>query len=175
MGIGLELHGLRKDGTEFPIEISLSPLETEGGLLVSSAIRDVTDRKKSEERFRSLMEAAPDAMVIAGRDGRIVLVNAQTEKLFGYSRSELLGEVVEILVPERYRDMPPGNRQKSFHDPRTRGMGTGLELYGRRKDGVEFPIEISLSPLETEDGQLVASALRDITDRKKARSEEHTP
>jgi protein-histidine pros-kinase len=157
MGSGLELHGLRKDGTEFPIEISLSPLETEGGLLVSSAIRDVTDRKRS-----------PDAMVIAGRDGRIVLVNAQTEKLFGYSRSELLGEVVEILVPERYRDMHPGNRDKYFHDPRTRGMGTGLELYGRRKDGVEFPIEISLSPLETEDGQLVSSAIRDITDRKKA-------
>jgi PAS domain S-box-containing protein len=168
MGSGLELHGMRKDGSEFPIEISLSPLETEDGLLVSSAIRDVTERKKSEERFRSLMEAAPDAMVIASREGRIVLVNAQTEKLFGYARSELLGELVEMLVPERYRDKHPAHRQGYFRDPKTRGMGTGLELYGRRKDGVEFPIEISLSPIETEDGQLVSSAIRDITDRKKA-------
>jgi PAS domain S-box-containing protein len=168
MGTGLELHGLRGDGSEFPIEISLSPLETEDGLLVSSAIRDISDRKKSEERFRGLMEAAPDAMVIAGKDGRIILVNAQTEKLFGYSRTDLVGQFVEILVPERYRGKHPAHRIGYFVDPKTRSMGTGLELYGRRKDGSEFPIEISLSPLETEEGQLVSSAIRDITDRKKA-------
>ncbi len=168
MGTGLELHGLRSDGSEFPIEISLSPLETEDGLLVSSAIRDVSDRKKSEERFRGLMEAAPDAMVIAGRDGVIILVNAQTEKLFGYARAELIGQLVEILIPVRYRSKHPAHRTGYFIEPKTRAMGSGLELYGLRKDGSEFPIEISLSPLDTEEGQLVSSAIRDITDRKKA-------
>src|SRR5438067_1796353 len=104
MGSGLEIHGLRKDGSEFPIEISLSPLETEDGTLVSSAIRDITERKKAEEKFRGLLESAPDAMVIVGKDGRIMLVNAQTEKLFGYPRAELLGNTVEMLVPQRFRD-----------------------------------------------------------------------
>src|SRR5260370_26618106 len=95
MGSGLELYGRRKDGSEFPIEISLSPLETEDGTLVSSAIRDITERKRAEEKCRALLESAPDAMVIVGRAGRIALVNAQTEKLFGYARDELLGNTVD--------------------------------------------------------------------------------
>ena len=102
MGAGLELFGLRKDGTEFPIEISLSLIESGDGALVCAAIRDITDRKRIEERLRRLLDSAPDAMVIAGHDGRIVLVNSQTEKLFGYRREELLGQPVEVLVPERF-------------------------------------------------------------------------
>lgn len=168
MGSGLELYGLRRDGTEFPIEISLSPLETEEGTLVSSAIRDITERKKAEEKFKGLLESAPDAMVIMGRDGRILLVNAQTEKLFGYSRHELIGQWVELLVPERFRKPHPGHRTGYFANPKARSMGTGLELFGLRRDGREFPIEISLSPLETEEGLIVSSAIRDITDRKRA-------
>ena len=167
MGSGLELLGLRKDGSEFPIEISLSPMETESETLVSSAIRDISERKKSDERFRDLLESAPDAMVIVNSDGRILLVNAQTERLFGYSRQELIGQWVELLMPERFRRLHPRHRDRYYAAPHARGMGTGLELVGLRKDGTEFPIEISLSPLTTADGTVVSSAIRDITERKR--------
>ena len=171
MGSGLELYGLRKDGTEFPIEISLSPIQTGDGTLVASAIRDISDRKKADDQFRALLESAPDAMVIVGREGRIALVNAQTEKLFGYTRDELLGHTVEMLVPPRFRDQHPQRRSRYFADPKVRPMGAGLELYGLRKDGTEFRIEISLSPIETDDGRLVASVIRDISDRELAAQE----
>ena len=125
----------------------------------------------SAEVFRQLLESAPDAIVGIGRNGRIVLVNSQTELLFGYGRDELIGEPVETLVPERYRGGHGRHRDGYFADPRTRPMGANLELHGRRRDGSEFPAEISLSSIETEDGVLATAAIRDISDRKRAERE----
>jgi PAS domain S-box-containing protein len=168
MGAGLDLYGLRSDGSEFPAEISLSSIETPDGLLATAAIRDITDRKKAEAKFQQLLESAPDAIVGIDRNGRIGLVNAQTEKLFGYAREDLIGQPVEKLVPERYHGAHGAHRSGYFTDPRTRPMGAGLDLYGLRSDGSEFPAEISLSSIETEDGLLATAAIRDITDRKDA-------
>jgi PAS domain S-box-containing protein len=178
MGVGLELAGRRKDGSEFPVDMSLSPLETEHGQLVVAAIRDTTDQRraaevqqKSEERFRALVESSPDGMVLVDGSGAIQLVNAQTEFLFGYQRDELIGRPVEALLPERFHRSHIFHRAKYLDNPATRPMGVGLELAGRRKDGSEFPVDISLSFISTEAGRLAMARVRDITDRKRAEKE----
>jgi PAS domain S-box-containing protein len=168
MGAGMELAGRRRDGSTFPAEISLSAIDTEEGILVSAAVRDVTDRKRAEARFGGLLEAAPDAMVCVDADGRIALVNAQTERLFGYGRDELVGQPVEMLVPDAVREVHPSRRAGYMADPAPRPMGAGMELAGRRRDGSTFPAEISLSAIDTDQGILVTAAVRDVTDRKRA-------
>lgn len=168
MGEGTDLEGVRKDGECFPVEISLSPVTTDQGMFVVAAVRDATSRKKTQNQLRSLLETAPDAMVIINRGGEIVLINKQTEKLFGYARESLIGKPVEVLIPEHLRDGHLGHRDGYFHSPRVREMGAGQELAGRRNDGTVFPIEISLSPFESDEGLFATAAIRDITTRKQA-------
>lgn len=166
MGAGAELKGRRRSGEEFPVEVSLSPLQTEDGLMVISAVRDVSEQLNAARRFRALLEAAPDAMVIADEQGRIVLVNSQADALFGYTREELVGQKVEVLLPERFRHTHVAHREGYAAHPKFRAMGAGLELFARHKDGREFPVEVSLSPISTEQGMLTSAAVRDITERR---------
>jgi formate hydrogenlyase transcriptional activator len=175
MGAGLELFGRRKDGSEFPVDIMLSPMETAEGRVVISVIRDVSDRKRSEEavrrseaQFRALFEFSPDAIIASDQEGRITEVNARVESMFGYQRGELLGQPIDSLVPERFRHTHPARRKEYASAARVRPMGAGLELYGRRKDGSEFPADIMLGPVETEGGRIVLSVIRDLTEKREA-------
>jgi PAS domain S-box-containing protein len=166
MGASLDLSARRRDGSEFPAEISLSRVQLAEGNFTTVAIRDVSVRRRVEAKFRGLLEAAPDAIVIVDAKGSIVLLNAQAERMFGYGRAELLGASVDLLVPARDRERHASHRTGYTGNPRARSMGSDLDLQAVRKDGTTFPVEISLSPLETEDGTLISSAIRDVTGRK---------
>src|SRR5271155_4600022 len=175
IGTGIELIGRRKDGSQFPIEIMLSPLESQEGTLVTAAIRDISVRKAAdthlaqmEGRYRGLLEAAPDAMVVVNVSGEIVLLNVQAEKRFGYSRDELVGQKVKNIIPVGFAERIIADGTRSAAEALAQQIGTGIELIGRRKDGSEFPIEIMLSPLESVEGTLVTAAIRDISVRKEA-------
>ena len=169
IGTGIELTGLRKDGSEFPIEIMLSPLQSVEGILVTAAIRDISVRRAADERYRGLLEAAPDAMVVVNQSGEIVLLNVQAEKQFGYHRDELIGQKVKNLIPEGFAERLIADGTRTAAEALAQQIGTGIELIGRRKDGSEFPIEIMLSPLESFEGILVTAAIRDISVRKAAK------
>src|ERR1700733_11079828 len=175
IGTGIELSGQRKDGTRFPIEIMLSPLESSEGTLVTAAIRDISVRKAADEhlvqmeaRYRGLLEAAPDAMVVVNQGGNIVLLNLQAEKQFGYHRDELVGQPVKALIPEGFAERLIADGTRTAAEALAQQIGTGIELSGQRKDGTRFPIEIMLSPLESSEGTLVTAAIRDISVRKAA-------
>jgi diguanylate cyclase (GGDEF)-like protein/PAS domain S-box-containing protein len=178
IGAGIELEGMRKDGSHFPIEIMLSLLESPEGILITAAIRNITVRKEAEKhlvqmeaRYRGLLEAAPDAMVVVNRTGKIVLLNAQAEKQFGYHRDELVGRKVQSIIPKGFAARLIADKSCTATEVLAHQIGMGLELKGMRKDGSEFPIEIMLSPLESPEGILITAAIRDITLRKNA--EEH--
>ena len=171
---------VRKDGSRFWANVMITALRNKNGELLgfSKVTRDFTERKKTEEalrasenRFRSLFEFSPDAIVATDADGRIAELNGQVAKFFGYDRAELIGQPVEMLIPERFRNAHPRHRQEYSSEPRTRPMGIGLELQGRRKDGTEFPVEIMLSPVETPGGRVVLSVIRDLSEKKQAEEE----
>jgi len=175
IGTGIELIALRKNGTKFPIEIMLSPLDSAEGILVTAAIRDISVRKEAEKhlarmegRYRGLLEAAPDAMVVVNQKGDIVLLNVQAEKQFGYHRDELVGQRMKNIIPAGFAERLIADALRSTEDALAQQIGTGIEITGKRKDGTEFPIEIMLSPLESAEGVLVTAAIRDITTRKVA-------
>jgi len=167
MGTLVTVTGLRSDGTEFTAEASISEVDVSRSKLYTVILRDVTERKRSEEQLRLAIEAAPSGMILVDQQGQIILVNAQIEHQFGYSRHELLGQPVEVLVPESFRAAHVGDRQRFFSASSTRQMGKGRELFGRRKDGSEFPIEIGLNPVNAPEGIHVLASVIDITERKR--------
>ncbi len=164
---GLQLKGLRKDGRIFDVEIALTPVESNGELLVSSTVRDISADDSSEAYFRNVLESAPDAMVIIDHYGKISVVNAQAEQMFGYTREEMLGKEVEMLLPAELHHKHISHRAAYSRDPHLRPMGIGMDLSARRKDGTTFPVEISLSPVTSATGSFVSSVIRDVSARKK--------
>jgi len=167
MGHGRDLYGLHKSGMEFPVEVGLNPVETEhDGIFVLAAIVDITDRKHAEEMIHLAVEASPNGMVMTNHEGKIMMVNTTTEALFGYQREELLGQSIEVLLPESHRAHHPALRNDFIKHPSTRAMGHGRDLHGQHKNGKEFPVEVGLNPIQTPRGVMVLASVIDITERK---------
>ncbi|MGH9856281.1 MAG: PAS domain-containing sensor histidine kinase, partial [Acidobacteriota bacterium] len=164
----------KKEGTILYVDISRKPVLDETGSLqlIAINITDVTQAKVQRDafmianKFGGLLESVPDAIVLVNHTGRIVLANSNSEKLFGYTQQQLIGQLIEVLMPARFRQGHVAHRIRFTGEPKTRAMGAALELFGIRKDGTEFPVEVSLSPLQTEHGMMVISAIRDISERK---------
>jgi PAS domain S-box-containing protein len=173
MGVGRDLFGRRKDGTEVPVEIGLNPVKTEHGLVVLASVVDISSRKRDEERFQAAVEASPSGMVLTDRDGTIVLVNREVERLFGYTREELVGRPVEMLVPSATRASHTGLRNQFFEDPQSRAMGAGRKLFGVHREGREIPVQIGLNPIRIEQDIYVLSSIVDISARQQAEAALH--
>jgi PAS domain S-box-containing protein len=171
MGAGMQLAGRRRDGTEFPVEISLNAVPTGSGVLFAASVRDVSELQRAEAKFRRLLDAAPDAMLCIDGEGRITLANVEAERVLGFPRDELVGQPVELLVPEVSRGVHVSHRAAYAANPERRPMGAGRQLSVRRRDGSEFPADISLSALETDSGLLVCAAIRDVTERLQVQAE----
>ncbi|MDY7101410.1 MAG: PAS domain S-box protein [Actinomycetota bacterium] len=167
MGAERDLFGARSDGTEFPVEIGLSAISSNGRILGVAAVVDLTERKRHERRFRATVESSPVANIMVDETGTIVLANAEARRLFGYAEHELVGRGVEVLVPEEHRDAHAGLRSRFLAAPSARQMGSGLELHGQRSDGTRFPVEIGLSPVSTAEETFVLAAVLDLTERKR--------
>lgn len=170
IGIGREVIGRKKDGTTFPMDLSVAEAALGQDRIFVGMVRDISQRKRSEELLRRVVESTPNALVMVDAAGRMVLVNSQAEKYFGYKREELIGQSVEMLVPDRFRGLHDGYRASFFAAPSARPMGAGRNLHGRRKDGSEFPVEIGLTPVQTDEGMFVLGAIVDITERIRAQA-----
>lgn len=166
MGHGRDLYGVHKNGTEIPVEIGLNPIKIGDKTLVLAAIVDITERQRGQEMMRLAVEAAPNGMILTSPDGRIALVNSFAENLFGYSREELIGNDIDILVPVRFRSNHPHMRAQYHGAPVSRAMGKGRDLYALHKNGREFPVEIGLNPLHMAQGTMILASIVDITERK---------
>ncbi len=167
MGENLEMVALRKDNVEFPVEIGLNPIITDEETFVLTAVNNITESLKAREQFRLVVESAPSAMLLANERGEIVMINKQTETLFGYSSEELLGEKIELLLPKQMKEKHQSLRHTYHLNPQKRAMGAGRDLYAMHKDGTEIPVEIGLTPIEKDEGNFVLASIIDITERKK--------
>ena len=162
----VEITGCHRDGNEIPIELAISPALGQGGAYTFNVfVRDLSEQKRAEKQFHALLESAPDAHVIVNEGGTILRINRQTETLFGYAREELEGQSIELLVPERFRGNLASHRAGFFAYSQAQSIGAGRELYALRKDGSEFHTEVSLNPLETDEGPMVVAAIRDVSER----------
>lgn len=166
MGLGRELYGLHKNGTEIPVEIGLNPITVDGQTMIIAAIVDITERHRAQEMIRLAVEAAPNGMIMTDTAGLITMVNSQIEILFGYAREELIGKNIDTLVPQRFQADHPNLRKSYYTDPVSRAMGRGRDLYALHRNGREFPVEIGLNPLHTEQGTMILASVVDITERK---------
>ncbi len=164
----LEFDVVRKDGTLLPVLVSATAIIDDRGEFVMSRsiVYDLSHRKLVDQQFRDILDAAPDVMIVCDKNGNITLTNAQVEKVFGYRPEELRGRPVDILVPDRFRSIHPAHRRRFKSDPSIRPMGIGMEVIGRRKDGTEVSVEISLSQVRAQDGLESLAIVRDVTDRR---------
>ena len=173
MGSGRDFYGMRKDGTEVPVEIGLNLLHAGDDIMILSVITDVTERKLADERLRLVIEACPSGMIMSEADGTIVLINGEAERMFGYAREELFGKSIDVLVPEPARAGHGKQRDTMIGNQESRRMGVGRDLYGLRKDKTQIPIEIGFNPIRTADGLMMLSAITDISGRKLAEEPLH--